>query len=129
MERSELMAWLREGRDEFLEVLWRRADTTRRRSVGDAVHLRGLIEISNHCSRRCHYCGLRIDNRALERYRMTADEILDCAVQASQFGYGTVVLQAGEDPGLSTDWVASVVRNINPGAHPVDRKDRGDRPG
>lgn len=43
---------------------------------------------------------------------MTADEILDCAVQASQFGYGTVVLQAGEDPGLSTDWVASVVRNI-----------------
>ena len=32
-----------------LEELWRRADDTRRQHVGDAVHLRGLIEISNHC--------------------------------------------------------------------------------
>lgn len=112
MDRTELLAWLREERDDVLAALWQRADAARRSAVGDAVHLRGLIEISNHCSRRCHYCGLRIDNRSLERYRMTADEILDCARQASRFGYGTVVLQAGEDPGLSTEWVAGVVRAI-----------------
>ena len=28
------------------------------------------------------------------------------------FGYGTVVLQAGEDFGLSCEWVADVVRQI-----------------
>lgn len=112
MDRKELLAWLREGRDDVLETLWQRADDARRSAVGEAVHLRGLIEVSNHCSRRCHYCGLRVDNRDLERYRMTAEEILVCARQASQFGYGTVVLQAGEDPGLFTEWVASVVRDI-----------------
>ena len=40
---------------------------------------------------------LRAANRDLVRYRMTADEILACAGQAAAFGYGTVVLQAGED--------------------------------
>ena len=48
-------------------------------NVGDAVHLRGLIEISNHCVRGCRYCGLHAANDSLVRYRMTADEILACA--------------------------------------------------
>ena len=49
-------------------------------NVGDAVHLRGLIEISSHCERQCMYCGLRKANRNLERYRMTRDG--DRAVRA-----------------------------------------------
>ena len=35
---------------------------------------------------------------------MTADEILDCAA-AESLGYGTVVLQSGEDPGLDEGWI------------------------
>ena len=30
---------------------------------------------------------------------MTDEEILACVRQAVEFGYGTVVLQSGEDPG------------------------------
>ena len=77
--------------------LWLAADEVRRREVGDAVHLRGLIEISSYCVRQCAYCGLRADNRQLQRYRMSAAEILGAAREAVRFGYGTVVLQAGED--------------------------------
>ena len=40
------------------------ANAVRKQHVGDAVHLRGLIEISNHCERQCMYCGLRRANRA-----------------------------------------------------------------
>ena len=43
---------------------------------------------------------------------MTADEIVACARQAREYGYGTVVLQAGEDYGIKTDWLADVVRRI-----------------
>ena len=68
--------------------------------VGGEVHLRGLIELSNHCVRLCAYCGLRAPNDKLTRYRMSADEIMACARQAVEFGYGTVVLQSGEDPGI-----------------------------
>ncbi len=107
-----LLEWLKEERAEALDDLWRRADDARRENVGDEVHLRGLVEISNHCVRQCHYCGLRSTNRDLTRYRMSAEEILDCARDALRFGYGTVVLQAGEDPGLTRDWVSDVVRRI-----------------
>lgn len=112
MRRDEISAWLRETDRSRLEQLWRQADEVRRQNVGDEVHLRGLIEISNHCVRECHYCGLRGPNRRLPRYRMTAAEILACAHQARALGCGTVVLQSGEDPGLTAEWIADLVRNI-----------------
>lgn len=110
--RREIRNWLREPDASRLEALWRRADDVRRRHVGDAVHLRGLVEISNHCVRACAYCGLRAGRRDVERYRMDDAEVLACADMAVRFGYGTVVLQAGEDPGLSAERVAGLVRRI-----------------
>lgn len=112
LSRAEILAWLTEDDPGRLEELWRRADETRAASVGDEVHLRGLVEISNHCVRQCGYCGLRAGNRELTRYRMSEDEIVACAHEAVTYGYGTVVLQAGEDYGLKTDWVSGVVRRI-----------------
>jgi biotin synthase len=108
----ELARWLRERDPRRLEQLWARADEVRREHVGDDVHLRGLVELSNHCVRQCHYCGLRAGHLTLPRYRMNADEVLACADQARAWGFGTVVLQAGEDPGLGSDWIAEVVRRI-----------------
>jgi biotin synthase len=104
--------WLRESRPEALARLYQAADEVRRKYVGDAVHLRGLIEISNHCRRMCLYCGLRAGNRDLQRYRMPSAEILDCARTALRLGYGTVVLQAGEDEAITGTWLAEVVRQI-----------------
>lgn len=112
MTRENILQWLREENPERLQSLFDDADRVRRENVGEAVHLRGLVEISNHCVRQCGYCGLRSGNKALRRYRMTADEILTSAHQAVQFGYGTVVLQAGEDFALRLEWVADVVRRI-----------------
>jgi biotin synthase len=110
--REHIRAWLRETDEDTLEDLWREADRVRREWVGDEVHLRGLVEFSNHCVRLCGYCGLRRDNHELGRYRMTADEILACARDAVRFGYGTVVLQSGEDYGTTAEWMADVVRRL-----------------
>jgi biotin synthase len=112
MNRAEIIQWLREEDSERLEALWRGADAARRAAVGDEVHLRGLLEISNVCVRDCLYCGLRASNRELGRYRMTADEILDGARQAAGYGYGTVVLQSGEDYGIEMEWLAAVIRRV-----------------
>ena len=112
LDKNEILTWLRETNPARLEELWRRADETRRQHVGDAVHLRGLVEISNFCARVCAYCGLRVANTKLTRYRMDAAEIFAAAQQAVTFGYGTVVLQGGEDYGIRTDWLAEVVRGI-----------------
>ena len=98
LSRADILAWLREDDPARLEKLWAAADETRRRHVGDEVHLRGLIEISNHCVRACGYCGLRAGNREIERYRMSAAEILDCARNARAWGWGTVVVMPNLTP-------------------------------
>ena len=112
LAKLDLIDWLRESRPSRLAELYQWANEVRRERVGDAVHLRGLIEISSHCMRQCMYCGLRQGNRDLPRYRMTRDEILDCARQAERLGYGTVVMQAGEDDLLTAEWIAEIVRWI-----------------
>jgi biotin synthase len=98
--------------DRESKQLYAAADEARARVVGDEVHLRALIEFSNHCRRNCSYCGLRRGHRALERYRMTPEEIIACAVGAARLGYGTVVLQSGEDPWYTGALLAEIVRGI-----------------
>jgi biotin synthase len=112
MNGSEVLDWLKEDDPNCLETLWSLADATRRSRVGDAVHIRGLIEFSNHCRNHCHYCGLRAGRKSLARYRMTREEIVEAAKEAERRGYGTVVLQSGEDPGLEVGRLAEVIRII-----------------
>ncbi len=111
LRRTEILNWLRETDPARLESLWQEADRVRKNHVGDEVHLRGLIEISSFCRRSCLYCGIR-RQRNLERYRMSEHEILACAHRAVRLGYGTVVLQSGEDSELTCDSVARTVRRI-----------------
>jgi len=104
--------WLRETDEARLETLWAAADEARHRYVGDEVHLRGLVEVSNYCVRGCTYCGIRAGNRAVERYRVSADVVLESAHQAEELGYGTLVMQSGEDYGIETEWLAAILRRI-----------------
>lgn len=112
MDRRTILSWLRQNDPRRLNELWTVADETRRREVGDQVHLRGLIEFSNYCARQCAYCGLQAPHVGVERYRLTKSEILTCVQQIVDLGYGTVVLQSGEDPGTKREWLADVIRNI-----------------
>ena len=112
MNISEIENWLRETDLNWLDTLWRQADAVREKYVGRAVHLRGLCEISNTCIRSCRYCGLRKKNTRLQRYSMTEDEIMDCAQQAVSCGFGTLVMQGGEDYGITQDAMSAVIRRI-----------------
>jgi len=112
MEKKEIIQWLKCEDDAKLAELWQRADSVRQVHVGNSVHLRGLLEISNICGRDCHYCGIRAGNGELERYRMPEEEIMACVREAVDYRYGTVVMQAGEDPGITREWMAALIRRI-----------------
>jgi biotin synthase len=84
----------------------------RGRYAKDAVHLRGIIEFSNHCVRNCLYCGLRRDNRALRRYRMTLREIVEAVRAGAEAGLRTVVLQSGEDPPGGAEDLARIITRL-----------------
>ena len=111
LTREEVLTWLKEEEEWKLSFLWQEADRVRREHVGDEVHLRGLIELSSYCRRDCHYCGIR-GSRKIGRYRMTEDEVMDCVRTAQKLEYGTVVLQSGEDLGLTSDFITNLVRRI-----------------
>ncbi len=112
ISRNQILGWLREENPERLKALFCTADRVRRQHLGNDVHLRGLIEFSNRCARSCCYCGLRRENIALARYCMTSEEITDTARLAAGFGYGTVVLQSGEDTTVSREWITGLIRQI-----------------
>lgn len=72
------------------------AYAVKRREVGPVIRPRGLVEISNLCAQNCRYCGIRRDNRDVERYQLGIDEIVAAAREVQAAGYGSLVLQAGE---------------------------------
>ncbi|MBU1656557.1 MAG: hypothetical protein KKB12_00145 [Candidatus Omnitrophica bacterium] len=62
---------------EDLKLLYRKADSVREQYVGNDIYLRGIVEFSNYCGKNCNYCGIRGANAAVERYRMTQEEIVE----------------------------------------------------
>jgi biotin synthase len=112
MNNSEMAGWLKENNPDKLGVLFKQADRTRKRYVGNAVHLRGIIEFSNYCCRDCLYCGLRKSNRALRRYRLSSKEIMSSARTAAELKIPTVVLQSGEDREFGLTKLCRIIRAI-----------------
>jgi len=92
--------------------LFRMADAVRAEQCGDAVHLRGIIEFSNVCSRDCAYCGLRRSNGVLRRYTMSPDEVVEVAAAAQKEGVRTLVLQSGENEAAPPERLADIVARI-----------------
>lgn len=88
------------------------ADKTRKEYVGDEVHLRGLIEFSNICKRQCKYCGLRCEDKFIDRYRISKENIISYAEHAVNMGYKTIVLQSGEDEYYNTDLMCEIIEGI-----------------
>ncbi len=84
------------------------------------VHLRGLIEYSNICTKSCLYCGVRSKNTKVERYTISDEEVLECAELAYKLGYGSVALQSGErfDPDFTRKitYLVKEIKKIGDGA-------------
>lgn len=110
LKKDEIVSLLSD--DTINEALFKTADKVRKEFVGDEIHLRGLIEFSNICKRTCKYCGLRCENKEIERYRIKPEKIVKYAKNAVNMGYKTIVLQSGEDDYFSSDKMCEVISKI-----------------
>lgn len=110
LSRDEIIALLKD--DSINEELFKAADEVRKEYLGDEVHLRGLLEFTNICKRNCMYCGLRRDNKNLNRYRLSNEEIMDFAKKAVGYGYKTLVLQGGEDDYFTVERLIPIVKEL-----------------
>lgn len=98
--------------DCFDTELFELADKKRREIYGDAVYIRGLIEFTNFCRNNCYYCGIRRDNRCVERYRLEAQDIFACCEEGYRLGFRTFVLQGGEDFHYADKMLCDIVLGI-----------------
>jgi len=94
------------------ELLAQEADKVRRKIYGDAVYLRGLIEMTNYCKNNCYYCGIRCGNKEAERYRLSEEEIMACCREGYTLGFRTFVLQGGEDLYFTDERMCKIVTDI-----------------
>lgn len=97
---------------EVNENFFNLASQLREKFFQKKVYLRAIIEISNYCIRDCLYCGLRISNRSLTRYRMGEQEIIDVAGKIFETGIKTIVLQSGDDFNLTQTQLSSIISKI-----------------
>ncbi len=94
------------------EYLALEAVKARKEVYGNTVYTRGLIEISNICKNDCTYCGIRRSNKNCDRYRLTEDEILQCADEGYSLGFRTFVMQGGEDAYFTDDVLVSIITKL-----------------
>lgn len=82
------------------------------RQYGKNIYIRGLIEFTNYCKNDCYYCGIRCSNAKAERYRLSREDIMACCREGKKLGFRTFVLQGGEDPYYTDDYIVDLIRQI-----------------
>jgi biotin synthase len=109
LTRAEIRAGLLAEGAEQAE-LFAEAARLRDESFGRTVVLRGVIETTNVCRVNCDYCPMRRDNLAmLDRYFLSAEDIVERARHIRDAGIDVVLLQGGETPS-----VLSTLRKVIP---------------
>lgn len=83
-----------QGEDE--KLLFAKGKEIKEQEIGKKVYYRGLVEFSNICEKNCLYCGIRKDNKNVERFNLSDDAIVEAAVFAHKSSYGSFVMQSGE---------------------------------
>lgn len=94
------------------DLLREAAERETMRQFGRGIYVRALIEVTNYCRNSCYYCGIQAANREVERYALSSDTILAACDEAYRLGFRTFVMQGGESPHMSDEWVEGVVREI-----------------
>lgn len=112
LTRNELESLIKNHDPEAEAYLLRLAHETTLLHFGNKIFIRGLIEFTNICKNDCFYCGLRVSNTNVERYRLTKEEILDCCAQGYTAGFRTFVLQGGEDEFFTDVILCDIIQTI-----------------
>lgn len=95
-----------------VSYLCEKAVITRKKYYDNKVFMRGLIEFTNYCKNDCYYCGIRCSNKNISRYRLSLEDIMDCADIGYKLGYRTFVLQGGEDNYFTDDKIIEIIKSL-----------------
>ncbi len=101
LNKEQLVQLLGISNQDEHEALLQHGLKTKAESVGRIVYLRGLIELTNQCGKNCLYCGIRAENKKVDRYFLSDEAVLKAAEFAHINRFGSLVIQTGELSGPS----------------------------
>ncbi len=105
---------LLQANDEDKAKLFAKSAEVKEKHVGKRVYFRGLIEMSNICSKNCYYCGIRPGNQNFSRYNLSDDEVVDAARYSWENNYASIAIQTGEVCGSAfTQRIVNLLKKIN----------------
>lgn len=112
LEDIKLQKLIESTDSKILDHLYSKALQKKTLHYDKSIYMRGLLEFTNICKQNCKYCGLRRDNKNVDRYRLSEEQILDCCREGYRLGYRTFVLQGGEDSYYSDDKLVKLITKI-----------------
>jgi biotin synthase len=83
-----------------------------RAQFGRDVFVRAVVEVSNFCRENCAYCGMRRDNRVLNRFRAHYEQLAELLLQHRPPSVTDINIQAGEDPVAVREIVIPLIRTL-----------------
>ena len=112
LTRDEIICLLENRDSETQSYLAEKASAVARKHYGNKVFIRGLIEFTNYCRNDCYYCGIRCGNKKADRYRLSKEDITECASYGYDLGFRTIVLQGGEDMFYTDEMMVDIIKSI-----------------
>lgn len=108
-EVAELMAINNAGQ---LQRLFLAAGKVKNEIYGNRLVLFAPLYISDYCINDCIYCGFHCSNLLLKRKKLSMKEVAEQAKLIIRFGHKRVLLEAGEHPATSIEYVCDAIKTI-----------------
>ena len=110
---KENIVTLLKSANEERTLLFSESKRIKDKYIGSKVYFRGLIELSNICSKDCYYCGIRKSNKSVNRYSIDDEAVLQAAEFAYKENYASIVIQSGEiESEKFTNRIESLIKQI-----------------
>jgi 2-iminoacetate synthase len=110
LEESAALLMVKGGKR--MDLIFRSAWKVKNEIYGNRLVLFAPLYISDYCVNDCEYCGFHCRNRELKRKKLSMTEIRRQAALLIGMGHKRVLLEAGEHPENSIDYVCDAIRAI-----------------
>lgn len=116
MQKRGLSLWeaaeLLNASEQQLEKIFRAAGKVKEEIYGNRLVLFAPLYLSDYCVNDCEYCGFHSRNAGLQRKKLTMEEIREQTELIIRMGHKRILLESGEHPDSSIDYVCDAIRTI-----------------
>ncbi len=96
----------------YLNLLFDASSRVKNEIYGNRIVLFAPLYLSNYCINNCAYCGFRYSNKIIVRKKLSMEEITEQARNIINIGHKRILLETGEHPETSIDYICDAIRTI-----------------